>query len=146
MKKRRRPQRVLVFLGLAMGGALLGPDMLFGEVVDEDYVRTGLRREGMYRGILGFIYRFPPALANLILGVGLKLAGYNSKLDINEQPAAVASVIRVFAVGTPLFAIVTGIALLWFYPLHGSRLKEIQGQTVQRRREAEQAVLDKTTG
>lgn len=133
---------VLGLLGLSMGGALLGPDMLFAEVVDEDYVRTGLRREGMYRGILGFIYRFPPALANLILGVGLKLVGYNSDLDKTEQPAAVATMICGFSVGIPLFAIVTGVTLLWLYPLHGWRLKDIQKQTAKLRQTAEQAFLD----
>ncbi len=65
-------------LGLVVGGSALGPDMLFAEVVDDDYVRTGQRREGMYRGILGFIFRFPPALAGLILGEGLAAAGFDA--------------------------------------------------------------------
>ena len=64
----------LGLLGVAIGGTVLGPDLLFAEVVDDDYVRTGLRREGMYRGILGFVYRFPPAVAGLVLGEGLALA------------------------------------------------------------------------
>ncbi len=72
---------VLAFLGTAIGGIILGPDLLFSEVVDEDYAETGQRREGMYRGILGFVFRFPPGVAGLILGVGLALAGYDADAD-----------------------------------------------------------------
>jgi GPH family glycoside/pentoside/hexuronide:cation symporter len=85
---------VLALLGLAIGGIVLGPDMLFAEVVDEDYARTGVRREGTYRGLLGFIYRFPPAVAGLLLGEGLALAGYDANWGAEAQPEAVVTLIR----------------------------------------------------
>lgn len=125
---------VLVLLGSAIGGTVLGPDMLFAEVVDEDYVKTGRRREGMYRGILGFIFRFPPAVAGLILGEGLALAGYDSDLDAIAQPDAVITIIRVFASILPLVALGGGIALLLVYPLHGAYLRDIQRRVVALRR------------
>jgi len=96
--------------------------------VDDDYVRTGLRREGMYRGILGFIFRFPPAVAGLVLGEGLSLAGYDSDLAAGMQPEAVITVIRTFSAVLPMIAIVAGIGLLVAYPLHGERLDRIQRQ------------------
>ncbi len=117
---------VLALLGTAIGGTVLGPDMLFAEVVDEDYVHTGQRREGMYRGILGFIFRFPPALAGLMLGEGLALTGYNSDLSASAQPDAVAAIIRAFASILPLTALAAGILLLLAYPLHGDHLRDIQ--------------------
>ncbi len=119
---------VLGLLGFTIGGAVLGPDLLFAEVVDEDYVRTGLRREGMYRGILGFIFRFPPALAGLILGEGLALAGFDADLAAAEQPEAVIMMIRGFSAVLPLGAVLIGVALLWLYPLYGPRLREVQRQ------------------
>jgi len=118
----------LGLLGIAIGGTVLGPDLLFAEVVDDDYVRTGLRREGMYRGILGFIFRFPPAVAGLVLGEGLSLAGYDSDLAAGMQPEAVITVIRTFSAVLPMIAIVAGIGLLVAYPLHGERLDRIQRQ------------------
>lgn len=127
---------VMALVGTAIGGTVLGPDLLFAEVVDDDYVRTGLRREGMYRGILGFIFRFPPAVAGLILGEGLALAGYDSDLDAALQPDAVASMIRLFAVALPLAAIVGGVLLLYVYPLHGGNLKAIQRRAAVMRGEA----------
>lgn len=117
---------VLALLGICMGGTVLGPDLLFAEVIDEDYVQTGRRREGMYRGILGFIFRFPPAVAGLILGEGLALAGYDSDLSVSAQPEAVATVIRLFASVLPLITLAAGVALLVAYPLYGSHLQAIQ--------------------
>jgi GPH family glycoside/pentoside/hexuronide:cation symporter len=116
----------LALLGTSIGGTILGPDMLFAEVVDEDYVRTGTRREGTYRGILGFIFRFPPALAGLILGEGLALAGYHSDLSASAQPEAVNTVIRLFSAVIPIVALAIGIGLLLIYPLHGKYLRDIQ--------------------
>ncbi len=129
---------VLALLGMAMGGTVLGPDMLFAEVVDEDYVRTGRRREGMYRGLLGFIFRFPPAVAGLILGEGLALAGYNADLDVTAQPAAVADVIRVFAAVLPVISVVCGLLLLVIYPMYGAYLRNIQEKVAVMRQAASQ--------
>lgn len=126
----------LAVLGLAVGGAALGPDMLFAEVVDDDYVRTGQRREGMYRGILGFIFRFPPALAGLILGEGLALAGFDSDLPAAAQPEGVVTAIRAFSTALPLLAVAIGIALLVAYPLYGSRLTAIQEKAAVLRQKA----------
>ena len=125
---------VLGAMGLAVGGLILGPDMLFAEVIDEDFVRTGQRREGMYRGILGFVFRFPPAVAGLLLNESLALAGYDAHLDAATQPEAVILVIRLFASVLPLGALLVGLALLWAYPLHGDYLQRIQRQAAALRR------------
>ncbi len=124
----------LVVLGFAVGGTVLGPDLLFAEVVDDDYVQTGRRREGMYRGILGFIFRFPPAVAVLILGQGLAIAQYDS--DLAAQPDAVLAVIRVFAAVLPLLAVILGVALLLAYPLYGKHLLDIQQRAARLRQSA----------
>lgn len=124
---------VLALLGAAVGGLLLGPDMLFAEVIDEDYANTGQRREGMYRGILGFFFRFPPAVAGLLLGESLQLAGYDSDLTAAAQPDAVITLIRAFSSVLPLGALVIGIILVFLYPLHGTYLNTIQERVKQLR-------------
>lgn len=125
---------VLAVLGLVVGGALLvGPDLLFAELIDEDYVNTGTRREGMYRGILGFMFRFPPAFAGLILGELLDISGYDADLEVAEQPEAVETILRAFTGVAPIAAILLGIGLLLIYPLHGERLDRIQERAAQMR-------------
>ncbi len=144
---------VLALLGLAIGGVVLGPDMLFAEVVDEDYAKTRIRREGTYRGLLGFIYRFPPAVAGLLLGEGLALAGYDADLSAEMQPEAVILVIRAFTAFLPLLALVLGLFLLAKYPLHGEYLRTIQkkvaalnGQSEAERFSAAGAIPDVAAG
>lgn len=44
------------FLGIGLSGILL-LDVFISDVVDEDELRTGARREGMYFGINGFMIR-----------------------------------------------------------------------------------------
>ncbi len=124
---------VMGLLGTSIGGVVLGPDMLFAEVVDEDYAKTGVRREGMYRGILGFIFRFPPAVAGLLLGEGLALAGYRSELAAGAQPQEVVLLIRAFVAFLPLVSLAIGISLLRAYPLHGDYLRAVQRQVIQLR-------------
>lgn len=130
---------VLALLGFSIGGTVLGPDLLFAEVIDEDYARTGRRREGMYRGILGFIFRFPPAVSGLILGEGLARAGFDADLSAAEQPEAVTTLIRVFSASLPFAAVIIGIALLWVYPLYGKYLHDIQQRVKLLRQEAHTA-------
>lgn len=127
---------VLALLGMSIGGIILGPDMLFAELVDEDYAKTGQRREGTYRGLLGFIYRFPPALAGLILGEGLALAGYDA--DLSVQPQAAITLIRVFSSFLPILGLVIGVGLLLIYPLYGEYLRDVQRRAAERRALAEQ--------
>lgn len=116
----------LGILGIFVGGTVLAPDLLFAELIDEDYVKTGIRREGLYRGILGFMFRFPPAFAGLILGELLASSGYDADLAVDAQPESFVTVMRIFTAASPLIAVVLGIILMGFYPLYGERLQQIQ--------------------
>ncbi|MCI0712038.1 MAG: MFS transporter [Chloroflexi bacterium] len=123
----------LIGLGATVGGTFLAPDLIFAEMIDEDYVETGVRREGLYRGLLGFTFRFPPAFAGLIIGELLAAAGYDADLSVSEQPEAVETVIRYFTAVSPFFALLVGLFLVWRYPLHGQYLDNIQDRAAELR-------------
>lgn len=118
---------VIALIGFGISGpSLVGLNIIFADVVDEDYVKTGVRREGMYRGLLGFVFRWPPAFAALIIGELLRISGFDANIDPISQPEAVANSIRSFVAYTPfIFALITAV-ILYFYPLHGERLHEVQ--------------------
>lgn len=124
----------LILLGLVVGGSALAPDLLFAEVIDEDYVRSGLRREGLYRGILGFMFRFPPAFSGLLLGELLAISGYDADLSVREQPEILITILRVFTAFGPAIAVGFGILLMLIYPLYGDRLNTIQDKANEMRR------------
>ncbi|HLA45400.1 MAG TPA: MFS transporter [Aggregatilineales bacterium] len=125
---------LLSILGLVVGGTFfLGPDLLFAELIEEDFVRTGVRREGIYRGLLGFVFRFPNAFAGLILLQWLASSGYDADLAVNAQPNAVPEIIRIFMVVGFATAVIAGIVLLWIYPLYGERLEQVQQRSYEMR-------------
>jgi GPH family glycoside/pentoside/hexuronide:cation symporter len=115
----------LIGFGLS-GPSLVGVQLIFADTVDEDFVKTGVRREGLYRGLLGFVYRFPPAFVALGMGELLELSGYNSALVVGNQPEQVAMSIRYFIALTPFFASLMAGLLVYLYPLHGERLQRIR--------------------
>jgi glycoside/pentoside/hexuronide:cation symporter, GPH family len=124
---------VVGLIGFGLGGpVLVGAQLLFADTVDEDYAKTGIRREGLYRGMLGFVYRWPPAFAGLMLGELLAVSGYDASLPPALQPEMVANNIRYFIAFAPVIAALIGAVLAYLYPLHGEHLKQIQAE-VQRR-------------
>ena len=101
--------------------------------MEECFVRTGVRREGIYRGLLGFVFRFPNAFAGLILLQWLASSGYDADLAVNAQPNAVPEIIRIFMVVGFATAVIAGIVLLWIYPLYGERLEQVQQRSYEMR-------------
>lgn len=57
--------------------------------------------------------------------------GYDPKLDV--QPNTVAQGFRLCMTVPPLIGSALAVAFLWFYPLHGERLREVRRQLAARR-------------
>jgi glycoside/pentoside/hexuronide:cation symporter, GPH family len=127
----------LIGFGLS-GPSLVGVQLVFADTVDEDYVRTGVRREGLYRGMLGFVYRLPPAFVALGIGELLEWSGYNPIIVAANQPEQVATSIRYFIGLTPFIVSLLTAILVYIYPLHGERLRQIRIGVQQRNQELEE--------
>ncbi len=63
-------------LAACNGGMLLMGQSLLPDVMDYDYRRTGLRREGLYAGLYSFIEKLAFATAPLTLGILLSQMGF----------------------------------------------------------------------
>ncbi|MNN29495.1 hypothetical protein D3C81_1431020 [compost metagenome] len=79
-----------IFAGVAVGFGLAGffvtPAIVGGRIIDEDAEKTGLRREGIYTAVAGFITRSSgliSALAFLIVGM---IFGYESGDNPGPSP------------------------------------------------------------
>jgi len=115
--------------GLSLAGLLVFPDLLIADVIDEDELNTGARREGMYFGVNGFIIRFAFSIQGLATAAILGLSGYVASTKGVLYPAQPASAIlglRVLTAGLPLLASIIVIACLHLYPLHGWRLLHLR--------------------
>ena len=111
-------------LGLGLAGLILIGDVIVADVIDEDEVKTGQRREGMYFGMSKFIMKLSGSIVALWFGWIAPAYGYNSALDI--QPETVSTGFRVFMTVPVIVSSILAIIALFFYPLYGEWLKAVK--------------------
>ncbi len=111
-------------LGIGLAGLIMLTELLIADVIDEDEVRTGVRREGIYFGINGFAIRLGISIQALVISGVLEWTGYQPGLA--AQPATAIWGIRFLMGGVPLLALLLALASVWAYPLHGPRLEQMK--------------------
>lgn len=119
-------------MGIALAGLLLMGDVTLADVIDEDEVKTGQRREGMYFGMSGLIITLAYALSSVVFG-GISTAyGYDPLLSVQPESAALG--FRIYMSIPPAAGSLLAIVALLFYPLHGPRLAEVKAALGRRRK------------
>ena len=113
-----------VLVGIGLAGLILMGDVIVADVVDEDAMKTGQRRAGMYFGMSSLIITLSGALVSVVFGLLLPAYGYDSALEV--QPESVATGFRIFMTVPPLIGSVLAVVALAFYPLHEARLAEVK--------------------
>ena len=109
------------------------PWSMLGEVVDEDELRSGERREGLYFGLFTFLRKLGGASAVAIALFVLDLSGYVA----NEvQSQATLTTIRVLTAVVPGVFVALGAWVALGYPLTRARHAEIRSALEMRRGEA----------
>lgn len=121
-----------VVLGIGLGGLVLIGDVIMTEVVDEDEVKTGHQRAGMYFGMSGFLITLSGLLVSSVFGLLMPAFGYDTLLEF--QPASVDLGFRIFLTVPTTTGFLLAILLLWMYPLHGPYLSTIR-ETLKQKRE-----------
>jgi GPH family glycoside/pentoside/hexuronide:cation symporter len=115
-----------VVIGIGLGGLVLIGDIIIAEVIDEDEVKTGHQRAGMYFGMSGFVITLSGLLVSTVFGFMMPAFGYDTFLEV--QPASVDLGFRLFLTIPTTIGFLFAIFLLWLYPLHGERLQSIKNQ------------------
>lgn len=112
------------FIGLGLGGLIFIPDVLLAQIVDEDRIKTGVRREGMYFGANALFIRLSISFQGLVLGFVLSRTGYCPELMV--QPLSAIAGIRLLMSGIPIVALLISLFFIYQYPLYGERLKTLE--------------------
>jgi GPH family glycoside/pentoside/hexuronide:cation symporter len=113
-----------VVIGIGLGGLVLIGDVIITEVIDEDEVKTGHQRAGMYFGMSGFLITLSGLLVSSVFGLVMPAFGYDTLLEV--QPASVDLGFRIFLTVPTSIGFLLAIFLLWLYPLLGKRLQTIK--------------------
>ena len=117
--------------GFGLSGPLVLTNILFAQVVDEDEVSSGVRREAMFFGTNALITKPAQSIAIAIVPWILSLTSFISRKKNNDEiylPQGVDVIIgiKIFTGLIPGIAMLLGALILFAYPLHGDYLKEVQ--------------------
>ena len=124
-----------IVIGIGLGGLVLIGDIIIAEVIDEDEVKTGHQRAGMYFGMSGFVITLSGLLVSTVFGLMMPAFGYDTLLEV--QPASVDLGFRLFLTIPTTIGFLFAIFLLWLYPLHGERLQSIKNQLIHKKQTAQ---------
>jgi Na+/melibiose symporter-like transporter len=109
-------------VGLGYAVVDLMPWSMLGEVIDEDDLATGERREGLYNGVFTFLRKLGGALGVFLVMGLLDVLGYQ-KGEAQSETARQA--IRWMTGVAPAFFLIAGVLLARGYPLSRARHTEI---------------------
>lgn len=116
-------------VGIGYGVAHVVPWSMLPDVLDEDELRTGVRLEGLYSGIMTFFMKTSNSLAIFLIGILLEVAGYVPN-QIQGGPAQMT--IRTTMSLAPELFIVAGLIAAFLYPLDKQYLVRKKAKRVQK--------------
>jgi GPH family glycoside/pentoside/hexuronide:cation symporter len=116
---------VFFLIGIGLSGSLYIIDLVVSDIIDEDEVKTGMRREAGYYGVNAFFLRLTTVLIFLAISTVFTNVGwavFEPKLITPEIIFGLRILIFVF----PAIALGIGILAIFKYPLDGERLLKVK--------------------
>ncbi|MHA2183767.1 MAG: MFS transporter [Promethearchaeota archaeon] len=114
---------VFFFIGLGLSGSLYIIDLIVSDIVDEDELKTGTRREAGYYGVNAFFLRLAIIIVFLSIGPMFIIADW--EVISTVTPEVILS-LRILMFVYPSVALIIAILAIYKYPLHGEKLKQIK--------------------
>jgi GPH family glycoside/pentoside/hexuronide:cation symporter len=106
---------------------------MLADICDEDELRHGFRREGVFGAAFSWVEKTGYSFAFLGAMITIKLTGFdNSIAGVMPSPESILSMRLVLTISTALWAIIA-ILILAFYPLNRKRAYAIRDQLEARR-------------
>ncbi len=130
---------ILVCVALA-GFGLSGPqtlsNVLFAQVADEDEIRSGVRREGAFFGINALLTKPAQSLALVLIAQILATSHFvtresNQGVIFLNQPESALFGIKILVGLIPGIAMLLGALILFWYPLKGKYLQDVQSKVLE---------------
>lgn len=122
---------VLSSPGLATVWVVL--NSMIGDTTDYDEWRTGQSRTGLFLSVSQWARKLALTLTGTFAGIMLVVIGFKAELGVNQDPMTIVQMRLLFA-GVPTVTTITGMILLYFYPLDENRVYAIRRVLDRRRR------------
>ena len=114
---------VVILMGIGFGGMLYFIWYIVADVIDEDELKTGVRREGMFFGIANFFMRLSMVLSIVTISIVFTETGWEEYIP-NIPDVAVG--LRFLFVVVPAIAIGISLIALYFYPFTKNKVLEMK--------------------
>ncbi len=121
---------VFALMGIGLAGSLMVIDIIIGQIVDEDEVDTGSRREASYYGVNALLLRLSTVLVFLAIGP-VFIIGDWQVYDPNNITSEIIFGLRALIAIFPIIALTIGILTMYKYPLDGEKLKAVNEELEQ---------------
>jgi GPH family glycoside/pentoside/hexuronide:cation symporter len=106
----------MIAMGIGFGGMLYFIYLLISDVIDEDELKTGKRREGTFFGITNFFMRLSMILSILTVSMIFIDSGFQEWVPPGEITQEVIFGIKSLVVIFPGIALGLSLVCLYFYP------------------------------
>lgn len=121
----------IALAGFGLSGPQTLTNVLFGQVADEDELRSGVRREGAFFGVNALITKPAQSVAIALIPAILETTRFVTRQSqggamLRDQPASAVIGIRMLVGLIPGIAMFVGALILALYPLRGRRLEEMK--------------------
>jgi GPH family glycoside/pentoside/hexuronide:cation symporter len=114
-------------IGLGLQGTWMVFFTMVGDVCEEDELKTGLRREGIYSSIGGLSRKMAVAVAAILAGNTLKWIGFDAETAaLSGLSASVLANLKISYVFGQVAVVLIGLVLISFYPITRRRAMETQ--------------------
>ena len=118
---------VLMLWGVGISGMFIAIYPVFADIIDENVVKTKVRKEGLYNGFYAFITRFSIVVQALIFSTVHILTGFEEGA-LTQDPLAVVGIQIAMAL-IPSIIMVIGTVLFWkYYDITPEKSTIIQAQ------------------
>lgn len=103
---------VFFLMGIGLSGSLYIIDIIISDIVDEDEINTGIRREGAYYGANMFLMHLSTVLVFLVIGPVLILSNWEVFDPLNVTPEIIFGLRSLMAI-FPSIALLIAILVIY---------------------------------
>ena len=118
-------------MGLGFGGLLYFIYLIIADIIDEDELKTGVRREGAFFGITNFFMRLSMILSIVTIG----FVFVQSDWGVYDPLVDVDFALRFLFIVIPGIALGISLVCLYFYPFSKSKVEDIKKKLLELHKE-----------
>jgi GPH family glycoside/pentoside/hexuronide:cation symporter len=116
---------VFFLIGIGFAGSIYIIDIVVSDIIDENEVVTGMRREAGFYGVNALFLRFTTILIFLSISLVFTNVGWEVYAPEKVTPQILMG-LRILMALFPIIALIIGISAIYKYPLDGEKLKKVK--------------------